>query len=75
MNNEIVLTRDDVGEMRQLKRVTVSEFEAKDLAQARIFLGMEIAKLKREFLFHKENMPFLFCPKQVSRHANPAIHT
>ena len=44
--NDIILTRDNTGEVERLK-VLATEFEVKDLGQMRYFLGMEVARLRK----------------------------
>jgi hypothetical protein len=45
--DDIILTRDDVLEMNQLKTSLSSTFEIKDLGSLRYFLGMEVARSKK----------------------------
>ncbi|CAL5338710.1 unnamed protein product [Camellia sinensis] len=45
--DDIILTGDDIEEMRKLKTVLATEFEVKDLGQMRYFLGMEVARSKK----------------------------
>ncbi|RVW92466.1 Retrovirus-related Pol polyprotein from transposon TNT 1-94 [Vitis vinifera] len=58
--DDIILTGDDTGEVERLKKVLATEFEVKDLAQMRYFLGMEVARSRRELVFPKESM-YLTC--------------
>ena len=44
--NDIILTRDNTGEVERLK-VLATEFEVKDLGQMRYFLGMEVARSRK----------------------------
>ncbi|KAK5837807.1 hypothetical protein PVK06_006534 [Gossypium arboreum] len=45
--DDIILTRDDVDEIRRLKEHLVLEFEIKDLGPLKYFLGMEVARSKK----------------------------
>ncbi|RVW36141.1 Retrovirus-related Pol polyprotein from transposon RE1 [Vitis vinifera] len=45
--DDIILTGDDTGEVERLKKVLATEFEVKDLAQMRYFLGMEVARSRK----------------------------
>ena len=45
--DDIILTRDNIGEMERLKTILASEFEVKDLKQIRYFLGMEVARSQK----------------------------
>ena len=44
--DDIVITGDDHDQIRHLKRLLAKEFEVKDLAQLKYFLGMEVARTK-----------------------------
>ena len=44
--NDIILTRDNTGEVERLK-VLATEFEVKDLGQMRYFLRMEVARSRK----------------------------
>ena len=46
--DDIILTRDDTREVERLKKVLATEFEVKDLGQMRYFLGMEVARSRKE---------------------------
>ncbi|KAK2997364.1 hypothetical protein RJ639_025480 [Escallonia herrerae] len=45
--DDIILTRDDIAEMEQLKQCLASEFEIKDLGSLKFFLRMEIARSRK----------------------------
>ena len=45
--DDIILTRDNIGEVERLK-VLATKFEVKDLGQIRYFLGMEVARSRKE---------------------------
>ncbi|RVW35444.1 Retrovirus-related Pol polyprotein from transposon RE1 [Vitis vinifera] len=45
--DNIILTRDDTGEVERLKKVFAIEFEVKDLGQMRYFLRMEVARSRK----------------------------
>ena len=45
--DDIVLNRDDIGEVERLKKVLATKFEVKDLGQMRYFLGMEVARSRK----------------------------
>ena len=45
--NDIILTRDNTGEVERLKKVLATEFEVKDLGQMQYFLGIEVTKSKK----------------------------
>ena len=45
--NDIILTRDNTGEVERLKKVLATKFEVKDLGQMWYFLGMEVAKSRK----------------------------
>ena len=44
---DIIITRDDVEEIQNLKGKLAKEFEIKDLGNLRYFLGNEVARSKR----------------------------
>ncbi|RVW31427.1 Retrovirus-related Pol polyprotein from transposon RE1 [Vitis vinifera] len=46
--DDIILTGDDTGEVERLKKVLATEFKVKDLGQMRYFLGMEVARSRKE---------------------------
>ena len=46
--DNIVVTRNDKAKMNKIKKRLATDFEMKDLGQLRYFLGMEIARSKRE---------------------------
>lgn len=48
--DDIILTGDDMVEMDRLKRNLSSEFEIKDLGSLRYFLGMEVARSRKEIV-------------------------
>jgi len=52
--NDIVVTGNDVEEMSQIKARLSKEFEIKNLASLRYFLGIEIARSKGMFVSHRE---------------------
>ena len=45
--DDIILTRDNTGEVERLKKVLATEFEVKDLGQMRYFLGIEVARSRK----------------------------
>ncbi|CAN1791793.1 Retrovirus-related Pol polyprotein from transposon TNT 1-94, partial [Linum perenne] len=45
--DDIIITGDDIEEIRKLKLKLATEFEIKDLGELRYFLGMEVARSKR----------------------------
>ena len=45
--DDIIVTRDDLSEMNQLKKSFSLEFEIKDLKFLRYFLIMEVAQSKK----------------------------
>ncbi|KAH1031330.1 hypothetical protein J1N35_043504 [Gossypium stocksii] len=45
--DDIILTRDDVDEIRHLKEHLSLEFEIRDLGPLKYFLGMEVAQSKK----------------------------
>ena len=45
--DDIILTGDDVDEIRRLKEHLVLEFEIKDLGPLKYFLGIEVARSKK----------------------------
>ncbi|WRX30654.1 Reverse transcriptase [Theobroma cacao] len=49
--DDIILTEDDTKKMERLKKTLRSEFEIKNLGQLRYFLGMEVAKSKKDIAF------------------------
>ena len=44
--DDMVVTGDDIGEIRRLKDQLSSEFEMKDLGNLKYFLGIEVARNK-----------------------------
>ena len=48
--DDIILTRDDVIEIEEIKKTLAREFEIKDLGRLRYFLGMEFARTKKELV-------------------------
>ena len=46
--DDIILTGDDVVEIKNLKERIASEFEIKDLGALKYFLGVEVARSKKE---------------------------
>ncbi|KAG6537946.1 hypothetical protein ZIOFF_003049 [Zingiber officinale] len=48
--DDIILTGDDIEEMSILKASLDKEFEIKDLGQLRNFLGMEIARSRKDIM-------------------------
>ena len=46
--DDIILTGDDVVEIKNLKERIASEFEIKDLGPLKYFLGVEVARSKKE---------------------------
>jgi len=44
--DDIIVTGDDIIEIKSLKEVLAREFEIKDLGSLRYFLGMEVARSK-----------------------------
>ena len=49
--DDIILTGNDAGEIVKLKKLLAAEFEIKDLGALRYFLGMEVARSKRDLLY------------------------
>ena len=53
--DEITLTSDDSLELERLKKALTREFEIKDLAPLRYFIGMEFARSKKGiFIFQRK---------------------
>ncbi|KAL6311757.1 hypothetical protein AAG906_022426 [Vitis piasezkii] len=48
--NDIILTGDDTREVERLKKVLATEFKVKDLGQMWYFLGMEVARSRKELI-------------------------
>lgn len=46
--DNIIITSDNLKEIKRLKKTISKKSEVKDLRQKRYFLGMEVAKSKRE---------------------------
>ncbi|KAL6333802.1 hypothetical protein AAG906_028988 [Vitis piasezkii] len=46
--DDIILTGDDFNEMEEIKRLMAMEFEIKDLRTMKYFLGMEVARSKKD---------------------------
>lgn len=44
--DNIIITRNDLDEIKKLKGVLAADFEIKDLGKLRYFLGMEVARSK-----------------------------
>ena len=49
--DDIIVTRDDIEEMHNLKGKLAKEFEIKDLGNLRYFLGIDVARSKRGIYF------------------------
>lgn len=47
----IIVTRDDIQEMENIKLTMAKEFEVKDFGALRYFLGMKIARSKKKTIF------------------------
>jgi uncharacterized protein (DUF2164 family) len=45
--DDIVLTNNDLTEMKKIKASLATEFEIKDLGELRYFLGIEVAQSKK----------------------------
>ena len=45
--DDIILTRDNTGEVERLKKVLATEFEVKDQGRMRYFLGIEVVKSRK----------------------------
>lgn len=54
--DDIIVIGDKEEEIKSLKGNLAKEFEIKDFGELKYFLGMEIARTKRELLFPKENI-------------------
>lgn len=46
--DDIIMTRNDLGEIEWLKKTISIEFEVKNLGQMRYFRGMEVVRSKKE---------------------------
>ncbi|KAL6335764.1 hypothetical protein AAG906_039527 [Vitis piasezkii] len=54
--DDILLTGNDLHEIKMLKTHLLKRFFIKDLGELKYFLGIEFSRLKRESLFLKENI-------------------
>jgi Reverse transcriptase (RNA-dependent DNA polymerase) len=52
--DDIVLTGNDLAEMKRLKYSLAKEFEMKDLGELRYFLGIEVARSKKEVVLSQQ---------------------
>ena len=53
--DDIILTCDDVGELKVLKKFLARKFEIKDLGALRYFFGMEFARSKKGIFVSQRN--------------------
>ena len=53
--DDLILTGDNLEEIIRLKKMLATEFEIKDFGTLRYFLGMEVARLRRELYYPKES--------------------
>ena len=70
--DDIVITRDDVTEIVDLKKYLAQEFEVKDLGQLKYFLGIEISRGPKG-MFLSERKYVLDLLKKICRHVATPI--
>ena len=54
--DDIMVTRNELAEIRNLRDSLAKEFKIKNLRDLRCFLGIEVARLKKGSSYHKESM-------------------
>jgi len=69
--DDIVLTRNDDGEIQNLKHRLANEFEIKDLASLKYFLGIKVARSRMVYLSPNENTYLIFSRKQECSNVKP----
>jgi hypothetical protein len=62
--DDIVITGDDVEEIKSLKETLGRAFEVKDLGPLRYFLGIEIARSSKGIVLSQRSMSLIYWQKQ-----------